>query len=323
MRRTPLKYARLGSSGLKVSPTCLGTNMMGAYVDERRSAELIDVFLETGGNFIDTADIYSAGASEEAIGKALKRRRHEAIVATKVAGPAGEGPNDKGASRAHIMASAEASLRRLQTDYIDLYVLHFWDNDTALSESLRAMDDLVRQGKVRYVGVSNYQSWQAVQALWTADQLGLDPIRSVQLRYSFLRREPEAEAFPAAIEHGLAVTPYWLLEAGVFTGKYRRGEKPDTDSRFAHRPGMADMFMNDTTLDVAERVQAIAERTGHSPTDVVIAWALAKPAITSVIIGTSRVEQVRANNAAADVRLSDEDLAELDQLGAGPPPPAR
>ncbi len=316
-----MEYARLGNSGLKVSPTCLGTNMMGAYVDDRRSAELIDAFLETGGNFIDTADIYSAGASEEAIGKALKGHRQEAIVATKVAGPAGEGPNDKGASRAHILASAEASLRRLQTDYIDLYILHFWDKDTALSETLRAMDDLVRQGKVRYVGVSNYQSWQAVQALWTADQLGLDPIRSIQLRYSFLRREPEPEVFPAALEHGLAITPYWLLEAGVFTGEYRRGEQPDADSRFGQRPRMAEMFMKDEALDVADRVQAIADRSGHSPTDVVIAWALAKPAITSVIVGTSRVEQVKANNSAADVRLSDEDLAELEQLGARPSPP--
>ena len=213
------------------------------------------------------------------------------------------------------MASAEASLRRLQTDYIDLYILHFWDDETSLDESLRAMDDLVRQGKVRYVGVSNYAGWQAVQALWTADRLGLDPVRSIQVRYSFLQRQAEAEVFPAAQEHGLAITPFWLLEAGVFTGKYRRGEQPDAQSRFGQRPRMAEMFMKDETLEIAERVQVIAERTGHSPTDVVIAWALSKPAITSVIVGTSRTEQVTANNAAVDVQLTDDDLAELDQLG--------
>lgn len=312
-----MEYVRLGTSGLKVSQVCLGTNMMGSYVDDARSAELVDTFLDTGGNFIDTANIYTGGASETAIGKALTNRRHEAVVATKAAGPAGEGPNDKGASRRHLISQAEASLQRLQTDYIDLFILHVWDNDTPLDETLRALDDLVRQGKVRYVGVSNYNGWQAVKALWTADRLGLDPIRSIQLRYSFLRREAEAETFAAAQAHGLSVTPYWLLEAGVFTGKYKRGEKPEEASRFGQRPGMADRFMNDETLDVAERVQAIAERTGNTPTDVVIAWALSKPVISSVIVGTSRPEQVKANNASVDVKLSEEDLAELDALGTG------
>ena len=317
-----MEYARLGTSGLKISRVCLGTNMMGSYVDEERSAELIHTFLDTGGNFIDTANIYTAGASETAIGKALTGRRHDAVLATKAAGPMGEGPNDRGASRRHLIAQAEASLQRLQTDYIDLFILHFWDNDTALDETLRAVDDLVHQGKVRYVGVSNYSAWQAVKALWTADRHGLDPIRSIQLRYSFLRREAETEILPAAQEHGLSVTPYWLLEAGVFTGKYQRGQQPEESSRFGQRPRMAEMFMKDESMDVAERVQAIAERAGHTPTDVVIAWALAKPAISSVIIGTSRPEQVKANNSAVDVKLSEDDLAELDQLGAGMLTPA-
>jgi len=311
-----LEYVRLGTAGMKVSRLCLGTNMMGSYVDEKASTELIHTFLECGGNFIDTADVYAQGASEEAIGKALKTHRHQAVVATKAYLPMGAGPNDRGTSRAHIMAASEASLRRLQTDYIDLYILHYWDPDTPIEESLRAMDDLVRQGKVRYVGVSNFAAWQVMRAVWAADKLGLEPVRSVQVQYSFLDRHPEEELFPVCVDQGLILTPYWVLLAGMLTGKYERGQPPPEDSRMGRRPQAAERYLTDRNFNAAERLCAIAEESGRTPTELTLAWALSKPAIGSVIAGTSRPEQVKANCEAVDVSLSDDTLAALDAVGA-------
>ena len=310
-----MQYTRLGTAGVKTSRICLGTNMMGGYVDDQASARLIDTFLDCGGNFIDTADVYSRGKSEEAIGKALKVRRHEAFVATKLNAPMGEGPNDRGNSRSHIMESAEASLKRLQTDYIDLYILHRWDTDSSLAESLRAMDDLVRQGKVRYVGVSNFTAWQVMKALWTADKLGLDPIRSVQVQYSYIVRDTEQELFPMCLDEGLTIHPYWVLNSGMFTGKYQRGQEPATDSRFGSLPQMAQRWLTDRNFTIAEQLEAVARDSGHSPAELTIAWALSKPVIGSVIAGSSRPEQVKANCEAADISLSPESLNALDALG--------
>ena len=304
---------------MQVSRICLGTNMLSSYVDEAAGATLIETFLDCGGNFIDTADIYSKGGSEEVIGKAfkgMKGRRQDAIIATKLSSPMGEGPNDRGNSRMHITASAEASLKRLQTDYIDLYILHYWDPQTPLEETLRAMDDLVRQGKVRYIGVSNFTAWQVVKAQWVGERMGLDPIRSVQLEYNFLDRGAEQELFPMCQEQGLTITPYWVLQAGMFTGKYQRGKEPPQGTRMEARPGMRQRWMSDPMFDIAEKVQAVAKKAGHTPTEVSLAWALSKPPIGSVIAGTSRPEQVKANCEAVDIELSPEVLAELDATDA-------
>ena len=310
-----MQYARLGTAGVKVSRLCLGTNMLGGYVDDAQGAELVNTFIECGGNFIDTSNNYNEGRSEEALGKALKGQRDQVVLATKVYSAMGEGPNDRGSSRYHIMHQAKASLRRLQTDYIDLYMLHFWDNDTPLEETLRAMDDLVRQGKVRYVGLSNFNAWQTVSALWTAGRLGLDPVHSVQTEYSFLKRTAEAELFPMAERHGLTITPFWVLRAGMFTGKYQRGQEPTAESRFGQRPRMAQMFMKDDAWDIAGQVEAVAKEAGRTPTAVTLSWALSKPVVSSVIAGTSRPEQVRENCAAVDIQLGAEELEALDAIG--------
>ncbi len=266
-----MQYARLGNAGVKVSRICLGTNMMGSYVDQESCSKLVHTFLEEGGNFIDTSDSYSQGVSEELIGRALEGRRREAVLATKLYAPMGPGPNDRGASRKHIMDAAEDSLRRLQTDYIDLYILHRWDPETPIEETLRAMDDLVRTGTVRYVGVSNYAAWQVVKNLWTADRLGLDPICSVQVEYSLGRRGAEAELFPLALEEGLAVTPFWVLRAGMFTGRYQRGQGTPADSRFNHQPGMGKTMMQEEAYDVAEGLEEVAKQTGHTPAETALA----------------------------------------------------
>lgn len=310
-----MEYVRLGTAGVKVSRLCLGTNMMGGYVDAAASAKLIDTFLECGGNFIDTADVYGQGKSEEAVGKALRGKRQQAVVATKLYSAMGEGPNDRGSSRYHIIEAAEASLRRLETDYIDLYILHYWDPETPLEESLRAMDDLVRQGKVRYVGISNFAAWQVMKALGIAESTGFDPVRSVQVQYSFLNRKPEDELFDLCESEGVTITPYWVLQAGMFTGKYEQGKEDPAGSRFAQRPGMKSFMATDQAYKAAEGVRAVAKQSGRTPTELTLAWALSKPAIGSVIAGTSRPEQVKANCAAVDLQLSDDEVQALDAIG--------
>ena len=314
-----MQYARLGNAGVKVSRICLGTNMMGSYVDQESCSKLVHTFLEEGGNFIDTADSYSDGTSEEFIGRALEGRRQEAVLATKLYPPTGTGPNDQGSSRKHILDAVEGSLRRLNTDYIDLYILHFWDEETPIDETLRTMDALVRDGKVRYVGVSNFAAWHVVKSLWAADRLGLSPICSVQVEYSLGRRGAEAELFPLALAEGLAVTSFFVLRAGMFTGKYQRGQEPPADSRFGQLPSFGQSRMNDETFGLAEGLEEVAKQVGHTPTETALAWALSKPAMTSVIVGSSKPEQITANCAAVDIELSPEHLEALDGLGPGVP----
>jgi len=313
-----MEYVRLGTAGVQVSQICLGTNMLGGYVDEKASIEVVRSFMDAGGNFIDLSDTYNEGKSEEAVGKAVKGRRDEVVLGSKVSGTTGPGPNDRWASRKHVMSSVEGSLRRLGTDYLDLYTIHFWNPDVPLEESLRAFDDLVRQGKVRYVGVSNFSGWQVMKALWTADKMGLDPIRAVQTEFSLLKREPEAELFPVCVDQNLISTPYWVLQAGLFTGRYQQGKEAPADSRFANRPGLAQRFGKDEAYSAVEHVVALAGESGHTPTEVSIAWALSKPSVGSVIIGSSKPEQVKANLAAVDVRLDNEVLDALDSITAVP-----
>ena len=310
-----MEYARLGGSGLKVSKVCLGTNMFGAgYVEDARAVAVVHAAAEQGINFIDTADMYNDGRSEEVVGKAIRGRRGDFVVATKGFSAMGPGPNDRGNSRQHLAAAVEASLRRLGTDYIDLYLAHFWDPETPLEETLSALDDMVRQGKVRYVGCCNFSAWQVAEALGIAWERGLAPLSVVQPEYNFARREIERDLLPLCEKHGVGVTPYQILMGGILTGAYRREEKPAADSHMAsrHAGGAFNKYWTPECFALVERVAALAAECGVTPVQLGLAWALSKPAVSSVIVGASRPEQVAQNAAAVDVRLPEAVLAELD-----------
>jgi len=231
-----MDHRRLGRTGLMVSELCLGCMTFGRELDEEGSREIIARFLKAGGDFIDTADVYEQGASEEIVGRAIKGVREDVVLATKVRFPMGDGPNDVGLSRKHIVAGCEASLRRLGTDYIDLYQVHAWDAVTPLEETLSALTDLVRQGKVRYVGVSNFTGWQLMKALYVSELNGFERFVSLQPQYSLVERNIEREVLPACREEGVGVIPWGPLGGGFLSGKYRRGEEPPEDSRIAGAP---------------------------------------------------------------------------------------
>ena len=312
-----MQYVRLGRSGLKVSRICLGSNMFGAgYVDDDRALSVIDEACERGVNFFDTADVYHSGLSEQVVGRALKGRRHEVVIGTKGYSPTGPGVNDRGLSRKHLIEAVEASLRRLDTEYIDLYSMHFWDPDTPLEETLRTLDDLVRQGKVRYIGCSNFAAWQLCKGLWISDKRGLERFESVQLAYNFSRRGVEQELFPLCEDQRVAVLPYQVLMGGVMAGVHERADEPPADSHMAslHASGARSWYWDRAHFDVLERLKAISREAGYEPTQVVLAWVMSRPAVTSVIVGASRPEQVIKNVQAVDIRLPQQVLGQLDGL---------
>jgi len=307
-----MEYRRLGKSGLKVSVVGLGGNNFGNACDEERSIAVIHRALDVGINLIDTSDSYSRGVSEEHVGKAVAGRRHEAIVATKVVSPMGQLPNDKGASRKHIMDGCEASLRRLNTDYIDLYQLHRWDAETPLEESLRALDDLVRQGKVRYIGCSNFSSWQLTYGLWLSEKLNLAAFVSVQPHYNMFVRDVEAELLPASGQFGIGVIPYFPLASGLLTGKYEAGKEPPPDTRAARNPRM--LQQSAERLAVVEKLKDFTREKGCGVAQLAIAWLAAHPEVSTVIAGATRPDQVEQNAGAADVKLSAEDMTALEAI---------
>ena len=312
-----MEYARLGRSGLKVSRICLGTNMFGAgYVGDERAISVVNAAYDQGINFIDTADAYHSGLSEHVVGKAVRGRRHDFIVATKGFAPTGPGVNQRGLSRKHIIEAAEGSLRRLDTDYIDLYQAHYWDPETPLEETLSTLDHLVRQGKIRYIGCSNFAAWQLCRALWVSDKHGLERFQSVQPEYSFRRRAIEAELFPLCEDQGIGVLPYQLLMGGVLTGAYSQPGEPPVDSHMAslHAKRAKDTYWNDTSFGTVERLKALSDQAGHEPSQLVLAWALSKPVVTSAIVGCSRPEQMVKNAEAVGIRLTPDVLDELDSL---------
>ena len=312
-----MEYAGLGRTGLKVSRVCLGTNMFGAgYVDDRRAIGVIDRAHECGINFIDTADAYHDGLSERVVGRAVKGRRHDFVIGTKGFIPTGPGVNDRGLSRKHLAAAVEASLRRLDSDYIDLYQVHYWDPDTPLEETLGTLDEMVRQGKIRYLGCSNFAAWQLGKALWTSDKLRLERFESVQPEYNFSRREIERELFPLCLDQQVSVIPYQLLMGGVLTGRYRQESGPSADSHMAsrHAQRAKDTYWTDGSFEKTETLRSMAAETGYEPAQLVIAWALSKPAVTSVIVGASRPEQVTGNAEASSIELSADLLERLDAL---------
>ena len=306
-----LEYRQLGNSGLQVSVVGLGTNNFGRRVDAQGTELVINQTLEVGVNMIDTSNSYGGTLSEEYIGRALKGKRQQAVIATKVSSRTGEGPNMAGNSRQHIMAEVENSLRRLSTDYIDLYQIHFTDSNTPIEETLRCLDDLVHQGKVRYIGCSNFKAWQACEAVWTSRTLGIASFVSAQPRYSMLDREIEAELLPFCTEYRVGILPYYPLANGFLTGKYRRGQPPPPGTRLSENDrGM----LTDARFDLLEKLAEFSATRGHSLLELAFAWLLAKPAVSSVIAGATKPEQVAGNAEAADWALTSEEMAALDAL---------
>ena len=316
-----MEYRKLGKTGLKVSPLCMGTMQFGWSLNESDSHCILSASYEAGINFIDTADIYSkwvdgnpGGVSETFIGNWLKHNqipRDKIVVATKVRGEMGKGPNDQGLSRFHIMNAVEASLRRLQTDYIDLYQSHWTDNDTPIEETMRAFDDLVKQGKVRYVGASNYAAWELMQALWVSDKYNLVRYDCLQPHYNLIyRAEFERELRAVCETYGLGVIPYSPLAGGFLTGKYRRNE-PLPESKRAEGRKRA---MTEKNFALIDEMKVIASSHNVSIAQISLTWMLADPVITSPIIGATSIEQLNENLGALNVKLNEEEKTLLDKM---------
>ncbi|MDT4989190.1 MAG: hypothetical protein QOI74_3284 [Micromonosporaceae bacterium] len=291
-------------------------NVGDTGVDEARRQ--VDRCLDAGVNLIDTADVYSAGASEEIVGEVLKGRRDEVLLATKVRFPMGTGPNDAGLSRHHVVAGCEASLRRLDTDHIDLYQLHEWDGLTPIEYTLEALDLLVRAGKVRYVGLSNYAGWQLMKALGESARTGLPRFVSEQIYYSLQGRDAEYELIPAAVDAGLGVLVWSPLAGGLLSGKYRRDTEAPAGSRQLTDWNEPPVYDREKLYDTVEVLVSIGEDHGVSAAQVALAWLLGRPAVTSLIIGARTVEQLADNLAAADLVLTDDDRRRLDEVSAMP-----
>lgn len=318
-----MDYRHLGRTGLKVSELCLGTMQWGWTADEATSFAVMDAFVEAGGTFIDTADIYSrwvpgnpGGVSEEIIGRWMQARgnRRQIVLATKVRGVMWPGPNGEGLSRGHIMAAAEDSLRRLQTDVIDLYQTHWFDAATPIEETLRALDDLVRQGKVRYVGCSNYPAWRLAKALWASDKLHLARYDTLQPHYSLAHRaEFERELKPLCEEEGIGVIPYSPLAGGFLTGKYRRGQETPATPRAG---SIQQRYLNDKGYSVVEALEKLGQARGKSIAQMALAWQLSQPVITSPIIGANSVEQLHESLGAVGLRLDESEMKALDAVSA-------
>jgi aryl-alcohol dehydrogenase-like predicted oxidoreductase len=308
-----MRYRRLGSSGLKVTVVGVGCNNFGRLLDERGAAMVVHAAMDRGINFFDTADVYGAGDSECFLGAAIKGRRDRVIVATKFRSPMGKGPNDQGGSRLYIRRAVEASLRRLDTDYIDLYQMHEPDPDTPIEETLHTLDDLVHEGKVRYIGSSNFAGWQIADAAWVSRVNRWTPFVSAQNRYSLVDRGVEREVIPACAYFGVGMIPFSPLASGLLTGKHRRGAPPAAGTRLANNP-RAGRFLNDANFNVVERLEKFAAERGLSLLQVAIGGLAAQPQVASVIAGAMTEEQVAANVEASSWVPRADDLAEIDRL---------
>jgi aryl-alcohol dehydrogenase-like predicted oxidoreductase len=315
-----VEYRKLGNSGLMVSVVGLGTNNFGrrldAGIDAERAEAVVSECLAQGINFFDTADVYGGrGPSEEYLGRALKGRRGDAVVATKFAIPMGDGPMKSGGSRRYIMEAVEASLRRLDMDYIDLYQMHRPDPDTPIEETLRAIDDLVTSGKVRYFGVSNYAGWQIAEAQLTARAGGFVPLLSIQSEYNMLNRSLDAEVIPAARKFGLGLLPFYPLASGLLTGKYRRGATAEAGRLAKGSDAISGYTLSDDNFDRVEALERFAQERGHTILELAFSWLASQDYVGSIIAGATRPEQVTANAAAAaGWRLTADELAEVDRL---------
>lgn len=312
----------IGGSGLEVSIVGLGCNNFGRRIDAAATRSVVHAALDAGINFFDTADVYGKGESEEFLGRALGGHRHDVVVATKFASPMGETVGRSGASRKWILRAVEDSLRRLGTDYIDLYQQHRFDVETPMSETLSALDELVAGGKVRYVGSSNFAAWQVADAHWVAKSTQRTPFVSVQNEYSLLNRDVEGELVPACNAFGLGVIPYSPLAGGFLTGKYRRGATAPKGSRLASGPA-SHRWLADANFDRLDALEEVARTAGRSMLDLAIGWLASQPHVVSVIAGATSAVQVRANAAAGEWILDAAELAQVDAIAPPPTPPNR
>jgi aryl-alcohol dehydrogenase-like predicted oxidoreductase len=313
-----MQYRRMGRSGLKVSEICLGTMTFGHGTDQAEAKRIVDRAFDAGVNFFDTANGYSNGQSEIMLGEILKGRRQEAIIATKVFNPMGPGPNDSGMSRSHIMRAIEASLSRLQTDYVDIYYIHHVDTQTPLEEMLRAFDDLVHQGKVRYIACSNYEAWRLMEALWISDSKSLARFECYQPQYSLVVRDIEEELIPVCELKGLGVVVWSPLAGGFLTGKYKPGEDKVAGSRSEEGWAFPERYFAPNADETLTVLLDIAKELGRTPAQVATRWVLEQPAITSAIIGARTLAQADDNLRAGGWRLHQEVLAKLNQISALP-----
>jgi aryl-alcohol dehydrogenase-like predicted oxidoreductase len=316
-----MDYTRLGSTGLKVSRLCLGVMTYGDpawrpwILSEEAGRPFIKRALEQGINFFDTADMYSLGKSEEVLGRALKdfASREKVVIATKVYYPMSDDPNDRGLSRKHIMASIDASLERLGTDYVDLYQIHRWDPETPIEETLRALDDIVRSGKARYIGASSMMSWQFMRALATADRHSWTRFVSMQNHYNLVYREEEREMLPLCREQGIGVLPWSPLARGFLAGNRKRGSQRDATLREKSDGFAQGLYYRDADYDVVDRVIEVASARGVAPAQIALAWLLRQPGVTAPIIGASKTEQLDQAVAALEITLTDEERVRLEE----------
>ncbi|MGD0840312.1 MAG: aldo/keto reductase [Candidatus Acidiferrales bacterium] len=317
-----MKHRKLGQSPLEVSVVGLGCNNFGNRVDLEGTRRVVHTALDLGITLFDTADIYgNKGGSETFLGQSLGARRKDIVLATKFGMAMDEAETLRGASRAYIMSAVEASLGRLGTDWIDLYQLHRPDPKTPIEETLRALEDLIQQGKVRYIGCSNLPAWQVVEAQWTARKIGSHAFISCQDEYSLIVREPDRELIPAAQAYGLGVLPYFPLAGGFLTGKYKRGQPMPAGARLNTAKHLADRYITDANWAIVESLENFCAQRGRTLLDLAIAWLAARPQISSVIAGATKPEQVEQNVRAAEWTLSAEELAEVDRISPAPAAP--
>jgi len=314
-----MEYRFLGPTGIKVSSLCLGTMTFGGEADEAASREMFALARDYGVNFFDCANIYNHGRAEEILGKLIESCREEVIITTKAYFPVNEDPNARGASRRHLFRSVEASLRRLGTDWIDLFFIHRFDDFTSLEETLRALDDLVHQGKILYIGASNFAAWQVAKALGIAERDGLTRFVCIQPMYNLIKRQAEVELFPLAQAERLAVTPYSPLAGGLLTGKYSRGEKPEA-ARLSRNKVYATRYGEAWMKEVADKFVAFAREHGFDPASLGVAWVRSHPAVTAAIIGARHASQLRASLDSLKIEMTAELRGAISALSPEPPP---
>lgn len=312
-----MNYRNLGKSGLKVSQLCLGTNNFGGQISEEASLKIVNKALDCGINAMDTANIYTGGKSEEIIGKAVKGRRDEAIIATKVGFGKLDGPNQSGLSRKHILNQVERSLKSLQTDFIDIYYMHRFDPETPLEETLRTFDYLVRQGKVRYIACSNFAAWQIAKANGICENHDWEKLIAVQPPYNLLQRDIEEDIIPYCQQEGLGILTYTPLMGGFLTGKYSKASPPPAGSRFEYNPRLWKHASQESNFALLEQIENIADDVGIPVSKLAIAWTLKNPAITAPIVGASSVEQVEENSRIVEINLDDDAYQRLNELTKG------
>ena len=310
-------FRKIGRTGLKVSAFGIGTSFFGSHTNEADAMQIMDIAFENGINLFDTANIYSGGKSEELVGKFLKNKRHAVVLATKVANRQGPGPNDLGLSRKHIMQAVETSLKRLDTDYIDIYYAHAPDYSTPIEETLRAFDNLVNQGKVRYIACDNFHAWQLIKALWVSDLHNLTHFISIQVPFNLITRDIESELMPFCATEGVGITVYNALAAGLLTGKYNHDQVPELNTRFRLEgigPVDKERYWSFVNFEAVGRLKQIADAQGKSLTHFSLAWILNNPSISSIIIGVSTSKQLENNIKALEIKKTDDEIKGCDQV---------